>query len=86
MNPLVVLSGMPIAALGALGSRCALFGIAHGVADGGPYAREWQPLIHDVRCGSTLRGVRFGVCRPQRGSSSTGDTSYAHAFDAALGA
>ncbi|PXW24742.1 allophanate hydrolase [Paraburkholderia caballeronis] len=57
-----------------------VFDSAHGVADGDPYARAWQPAAHAA---GSLRGVRFGVPRADQ-LEFYGDTSYAAAFDAAL--
>jgi allophanate hydrolase len=74
-----------------------VFDIARGIADGDPYARVWAPPLplsssafetaQEPRAqrdaGPTLRGVRFGVPRPAQ-LEFFGDTSYAHAFEAAL--
>jgi allophanate hydrolase len=61
-----------------------VFDVARGIADGDPYARAWTPppvARHDRT--PTLRGVRFGVPRAAQ-LEFFGDTSYAHAFEAAL--
>lgn len=65
-----------------------VFDVARGVAQGDPYAREWQPLQKPRESASresqpSLRGVRFGVPRASQ-LEFFGDTSYAKAFDAAL--
>jgi allophanate hydrolase len=62
-----------------------VFDAARGVAPNDPYAREFQPPPGAAQLGAqpSLRGVRFGVPRANQ-LEFFGDTSYAHAFDAAL--
>ncbi len=67
-----------------------VFDVARGVADGDPYAREWQPSKppHESsggpRSARSVDGVRFGVPRADQ-REFYGDTSYSAAFDTALG-
>ncbi|ASW00953.1 allophanate hydrolase [Paraburkholderia aromaticivorans] len=62
-----------------------VFDAARGVTEGDPYARAFQPPQAVTQPGAqrSLRGVRFGVPRANQ-LEFFGDTSYAHAFDAAL--
>lgn len=66
-----------------------VFDAARGVTEGDPYAREFQPpqavtqAVAQPGAQRSLRGVRFGVPRANQ-LEFFGDTSYAHAFDAAL--
>lgn len=61
-----------------------VFDVAHGMADGDPYARAWQPSTRAFAVApATLRGVRFGVPRKAQ-LAFYGDDSYAAAFDVAL--
>ncbi|PRX30899.1 allophanate hydrolase [Paraburkholderia sp. BL18I3N2] len=62
-----------------------VFDAARGVAPSDPYAREFQPPPGAAQLGAqpSLRGVRFGVPRANQ-LEFFGDTSYTHAFDAAL--
>ncbi|MDE1182650.1 allophanate hydrolase [Paraburkholderia sp.] len=61
-----------------------VFDAARGVSDHDPYAREFQPPATIARdSGPSLRGMRFGVPRASQ-LEFFGDTSYAHAFGAAL--
>jgi allophanate hydrolase len=69
--------------------------VAHGIAEGDPYARAWAPssslpvshsaqqTIAQRERTPTLRGRRFGVPRAAQ-LEFFGDTSYAHAFESAL--
>ncbi|WP_207002699.1 allophanate hydrolase [Trinickia mobilis] len=78
----------------SVGDAQRVFDVARGVADGDPYAREWQPpeppsqsfqSSQSSQSGQprSLRGVRFGVPRAEQ-LEFFGDASYARAFDAAL--
>src|SRR5262249_20306201 len=65
-----------------------VFEVAHGMADGDPYARAWTPPLSSPPLAQrdaapTLHGVRFGVPRHAQ-LEFFGDTSYAQAFEAAL--
>jgi allophanate hydrolase len=60
-----------------------VFECARGVAEGDPYARVWDGQPHDHE-DISLRGMRFGVPRAAQ-LEFYGDTSYARAYDAALG-
>ncbi|MFL9890697.1 allophanate hydrolase [Paraburkholderia sp. RL17-381-BIF-C] len=66
-----------------------VFDAARGVTENDPYAREFQPPQDGTQASTqhgaqrSLRGVRFGVPRASQ-LEFFGDTSYAHAFDAAL--
>jgi allophanate hydrolase len=70
------------------GDAQRVFDVARGVTNGDPYAREWRPFepgSQPFQSGQprSLRGVRFGVPRPEQ-REFYGDLSYSSAFDAAL--
>ncbi|AJY11179.1 allophanate hydrolase [Burkholderia dolosa] len=64
-----------------------VFAVAHGVIDGDPYARAWQPLLgadgRHARHAARLADMRFGIPRADQ-LEFFGDTSYRAAWHAAV--
>ncbi|BAX61805.1 allophanate hydrolase [Burkholderia stabilis] len=69
------------------GDARAVFAVAHGVTDGDPYGRAWQPLLDGdgchVRHGRPLASMRFGMPRADQ-LEFFGDASYRAAWQAAV--
>ncbi|MEN8512497.1 allophanate hydrolase [Burkholderia sp. RS02] len=71
----------------APGDARAVFAVAHGVTDGDPYGRAWQPLLDadgsHARHARPLAGMRFGVPRADQ-LEFFGDASYRAAWQTAI--
>ncbi|WP_321790926.1 allophanate hydrolase [Burkholderia pyrrocinia] len=65
----------------------AVFAVAHGVTDGDPYGRAWQPLLDGDGCHARrarpLASMRFGMPRADQ-LEFFGDASYRAAWQAAV--
>ncbi|RXV65715.1 allophanate hydrolase [Burkholderia stabilis] len=69
------------------GDARAVFAVAHGVTDGDPYGRAWQPLLDagggHARHARPLASMRFGVPRADQ-LEFFGDASYRAAWQSAV--